>query len=46
MFLGLCAVAYLYSVSLRVAGIIQGRMMLKGGSQRFSAVWIRHECFQ
>ena len=35
MFLGLCAVAYLYSVSSRNAGIIEGRMMLKVAAKDF-----------
>ncbi len=36
LFLGLCAVAYLYSVSLRDAGIIEGRMFLKMAAKDFA----------
>lgn len=36
LFLGLCAVSYLYGVSLRNAGIIQGRMMLKVAAKDFT----------
>ena len=36
LFLGLCAVAYLYSVALRNAGIIEGRMFLKMAAKDFA----------
>jgi hypothetical protein len=36
LFLGLCAVAYLYSVSLRDAGIIEGRMFLKMAAKDYA----------
>src|ERR1035438_5633034 len=35
LFLGLCTVSYLYGVSLRQAGIIEGRMMLKVAAKDF-----------
>jgi len=36
LFLGLCAVAYLYSVALRNAGIIEGRMDLKMAAKDYA----------
>jgi hypothetical protein len=36
LFLGLCTVAYLYSISLRQAGIIEGRLFLKMAAKDFA----------
>jgi hypothetical protein len=36
LFLGLCAVAYLYSASLRDAGIHEGRMFLKMAAKDYA----------
>jgi hypothetical protein len=36
LFLGLCTIAYLYSISLRQAGIIEGRLTLKMAARDYS----------